>query len=111
MIRLLPGVYALLVCLFSFAYGKWRRGRGSLVKAREMVRVMLVVFALGFPALALYSIMITTGMTWSDRVAAFLASLLIGGLPLAVGLCFWGALRPVRLSINNARSSDRNGPR
>ena len=56
--KLLPGLYAFLVCLLCFVYGKWRRDRGVPVKAREMIWIMLVIFAFSFPVLALHSIMI-----------------------------------------------------
>ena len=76
-----------------------------------MIWIMLVIFAFSFPVLALHSIMIFERLTPSDRVEAFLVSLVIGGLPLVIGLCFWGGLRLVRVYIDRARATGRDGSR
>ena len=111
MLKLWPGIFALLFCLLCFLYGKWRRERGSPVKAREAVWIMLLVAPISFAALALPSILGSSAMTPSDRLEALAVTLAIEALPLGVGLCFWGALRLVRLYIDHARSAARDDTR
>jgi RsiW-degrading membrane proteinase PrsW (M82 family) len=108
MLKLLPGVFVLVVCILSSLYGKWRRDRGSPVNAWEMVWMLLLVIAISFPAMALPSILGSEAMTPRDRIEAFLASAALGVLPLAVGLCLWGALKLVRVYIDRARSAPEN---
>jgi hypothetical protein len=111
MLKLWPGVLTAAVCLIAWGYGQWRRARGSPVKPRETVWVMLVIFAVSFPALTLPMTLATGGMTPRDRIETVVAAIVVGALPLAAGLCFWGALKLVRLYIVNARNSSRNDSR
>src|SRR5689334_16022942 len=110
MLKAWPAVLAVLVCALSYGYGKWRRGRGSPVQVRHQIWLALLLPVICLPALALPSILVSSAMTPSDRATAVLASIAIGAVPLAVGLCFAGALRLVRLYIARARSTAETRP-
>jgi hypothetical protein len=110
-LRRWPAVLVFLVVFLCYPYGKWRRDRGAPVKARQAVWTMVLVMAIMFPALVLPATLVSTAMTPSERLEFVLASVAIGSLPLAVGLCFAGALELVRLYIVHARSTIQGEPR
>src|SRR5689334_2672261 len=105
MLKAWPAVRALLVCALSCGYGKWRRGRGSPAQIRQLIWLVLLLPVICLPALALPSVLVSSALTPSDRATAVHASIAIGAVPLAVGLCFAGAMRLVRLYIARARST------
>jgi hypothetical protein len=108
MLRLWPGAFAFLVVAVCYAHGNWRRDRGSPVKAREMVWIMHLIAVISFPALAVPSISASPVMRRSDQREAFLASLALGALPLAIGLCILAALKLVRVYIVRATRPSRS---
>lgn len=79
------------------------------MQGRETIWVGLVVYSVCFLGLGLYWSMISSGMTLRDRLEMFLTSLLLGILPLAIGLCCWGALRLTRAYIDHARATEESG--
>jgi hypothetical protein len=107
MLKLWPGILVFLVCGLACGYGQWRRVHGSPVKARETVWIVLVIFAVSFPALTLPMVLSASAMTLRDQIETVIAALVIGTLPLAVGLCLWRSLKIVRLYVAYARSASR----
>lgn len=105
MLNAWPVIFCLLVSLLSYRYGKWRRDRGSPVRAGEAVWIALITFAIGLPGLILPYVFASTPMTPSDRVTGILLFVAIGAVPLLAGICIAGALRLVRVYIAHARST------
>jgi hypothetical protein len=99
-----PAIIVMVIAALSFGYGRWRRGRGSPVKARERIWFAMALSVICLPALVWPSILASSAMRSSDRVAAALATVAIGAVPLVVGLFFAGALRLVRLYIARAHA-------
>src|SRR4051794_16930852 len=106
MIHLWPGFLAIVVASLSFGYAKRRRDLGSPVSAEERLWLVLLLPAVCFPAFSLPLIdspESLKAMTTSERIYAALMTIGLGFTPLAIGLCFFTALRYTRRHVARTR--------
>src|SRR4029453_3500283 len=97
MLKPWPVVLVAVVCALSYSYGRWRRGHGSPITPRERIWFALLLPVVFLPPLVLPLILASDAMSPLDRVTAVLTLVGVGLAPLAIALCFAGALRLIRL--------------
>lgn len=93
-----PAIFATVACFLAFRYVKGRRDRNLPITARHRIRVGLLIWAFGISALCVIPILTMAGPFPSPggRPAAVVAFILIGWIPLVVGLFTTMAQRLLR---------------